>query len=231
MTQLLNPTAWITTTSAGWKHRVIAYRGSLGKLATLLTLVSILAGCAVGPSTIPVYQPKDDNDASRNHEPGEVDATVRADFDRAVKQLEAGDYEKGMELLNAVAQRAPGDAAPYVNLAVAYEKMGNLSAAEENLKKALDINPEHPVANTEYGLIYRKTGRFALARESYERTLKRYPGFLPARKNLGILCDIYLRDLQCALTQYRIYGAAVPDDKNVQIWIADLEKRVGTSGH
>ena len=230
MTQPLNPTAWITT-SVGSKHRVMSYSGSLGKLAALLTFASILAGCAVGPSTSRDYQPKDDNSASRSHEPVEVDAAVRADFDTAVKQLDAGEYEKGTELLNAVAQRAPGDAAPYINLAVAYEKMGNLSAAEENLKKALDINPEHPVANTEYGLIYRRTGRFAQARESYERALKQYPGFLPARKNLGILCDIYLRDLQCALTQYRIYGAAVPDDKNVQIWIADLEKRVGASGH
>lgn len=231
MTQPLNPTAWIRTTSAGWKHRVIAYRGSLGKLAALLTFVSMLGGCASGPSTIPIYQPKDDNNASRSHEPIEADAAVLADFDAAVKQLEAGEYKKGTDLLNTVAQRAPGDAAPYINLAVAYERMGNLSAAEENLKKALNINPEHPVANTEYGLIYRKTGRFAQARESYERALTRYPGFLPARKNLGILCDIYLRDLQCALTQYRIYAAAVPDDKNVQIWIADLEQRVGASGH
>lgn len=230
MTPPLNPTAWIAT-SVGSKHGVISYRVSLGKFATLLTFASMLAGCAVSPSTIPVYQPKSDNGVSRSHEPVEVEATVLADFDTAVKQLDAGEYEKGTELLNAVAQRAPGDAAPYINLAVAYEKMGNLSAAEENLKKALDINPEHPVANTEYGLVYRKTGRFAQARESYERALKRYPGFLPARKNLGILCDIYLRDLQCALTQYRIYGAAVPDDKNVQIWIADLEKRVGVSGH
>lgn len=230
MTQPFEPNAWITA-NVGSKHRVMSYSGSFGKLAALLTFASILAGCAVGPSTSPVYQLKDDNNASRSHEPVEVDAAVRADFDTAVKQLDAGEYKKGTELLNAVVQRAPGDAAPYINLAVAYEKMGNLSAAEENLKKALDINPEHPVANTEYGLVYRKTGRFAQARQSYERALKQYPGFLPARKNLGILCDIYLRDLQCALTQYRIYGAAVPDDKNVQIWIADLEKRVGTSGH
>ena len=65
----------------------------------------------------------------------------------------------------------------------------------------------------------------AEAREIYEQTLKRYPTFLPARKNLGILCDIYLRDLKCALTQYRTYSAAVPNDETVKIWIADLEKR------
>ena len=192
-------------------------------------LVAMLVGCASSPSAVPNYAPiHDDNRQSTAPETTDIDPAVRADFDAAVKHLEAGDYDKGMKLLNDVTRRAPRDAAPYINLAVAYEKSGDLSTAESNLKKALEIDPEHPVANTEYGLIFRKTGRFAQARESYERALKRYPGFLPARKNLGILCDIYLRDLQCALTQYRIYSAAVPDDKTVKIWIADLEKRVAS---
>jgi tetratricopeptide (TPR) repeat protein len=124
-----------------------------------------------------------------------------------------------------VAQRSPGHTAPHINLAMAYEKMGKLPAAEESIKKALELNPEHPVANTEYGLLYRKTGRFAEARQAYERTLKQYPDFLAARKNLGILCDMYLRDLECALTQYQVYSTAMPDDKAVRVWIADLEQR------
>jgi tetratricopeptide (TPR) repeat protein len=124
-----------------------------------------------------------------------------------------------------VAQRSPGHTAPHINLAMAYEKMGKLPAAEESIKKALELNPEHPVANTEYGLLYRKTGRFAEARQAYERTLKQYPDFLAARKNLGILCDMYLRDLECALTQYQVYSTAMPDDKTVRVWIADLEQR------
>ena len=204
---------------------------SLGKAAALLTLAVTLAGCAAGPSPNPAGRAEDDKSRSGSHENVEVDADVRAEFDTAMKYLKAGEYDKGTDLLNEVTQRSPGHAAPYINLAVAYEKMGNLSAAEESLKKALEISPDHPVANAEYGLIYRKTGRFAQARKSYERALQQYPGFLTARKNLGILCDIYLRDLECALAQYRIYGAAVPDDKTVQIWIADLEKRLGKQEH
>jgi tetratricopeptide (TPR) repeat protein len=210
---------------------VTAAPRAFGALAAGLSIGLLLAGCAANPSAIPASRSVQDKSNPGSQENAEIDAPVRADFDAAMKYLKAGEYEKGTALLNAVTQRAPGHATPYINLAIAYEKIGNLSAAEENLKKALDINPDHPVANTEYGLIYRKTGRFAAARKSYERALARYPGFLPARKNLGILCDIYLRDLECALTQYRIYGAAVPDDKTVQIWIADLEKRLGKQEH
>ena len=99
--------------------------------------------------------------------------------------------------------------------------------AEENLRKALDIDLGHPVANNELGLIYRKAGRFDDARKAYENALVVHPEYLPARKNLGILCEIYLRDLKCALDQYEQYQGYVPDDKTVNIWIADLKRRMG----
>ncbi len=197
----------------------------LSPVTALLALVLTLVGCAGAPRTTPVERVEDGKRGSTASENVRVDADVVADFDTAMKHLKAGEYEKGTALLKKVTERAPGQTAPYINLAVAYQKMGELPAAEESLKKALELDPTHPVANTEYGVLCRKTGRFAEAREVYERTLKRYPAYLPARKNLGILCDIYLRDLECALTQYRFYSAAMPDDETVRIWIADLEKR------
>lgn len=200
-------------------------------IAFFLLPVLILSGCAVGPLTNQVSRVEDDNNGITSHENVGVDDDARADFDAAMNYLRAGEYDKGTDLLSRMTQRSPAHAAPYINLAIAYQKMGKLPAAEASVKKALELAPEHPVANNEYGLICRKTGRFAEARAIYERTLKSYPGFLPARKNLGILCDMYLRDPECALRHYRIYSTAVPDDKTVPIWIADLEKRLGTQRH
>jgi Tfp pilus assembly protein PilF len=217
----------------------LLYDTSLRKVTVLSALVLTLAGCATSPRTTSVDQAEDGkavvNRAQDNQQNGkraapapenvQVDPAVIADFNTAMKYLKVEEYEKGAELLKQLTQRAPSYSAPYINLAMAYEKMGKLAEAEKSIKKALELEPGHPIANTEYALLCRKAGRFAEAREVYERTLKRYPTFLPARKNLGILCDIYLRDLKCALTQYRAYSAAMPNDETVQIWIADLEKR------
>ena len=98
---------------------------------------------------------------------------------------------------------------------------------EAELKKAIELNPLHPVAHNELGIIYRKTGRFAEARSSYEAALSIYPGYHHARKNLAILCDLYLSDPQCAMDNYEAYMETVPNDAEVDIWMADLRIRMG----
>ncbi len=44
--------------------------------------------------------------------------------------------------------------------------------------------------------------------------------------NLGVLCDLYLRDLDCALAHYRRYQTLTEEnDRRVALWIADLSRR------
>jgi tetratricopeptide (TPR) repeat protein len=157
------------------------------------------------------------------------DADVRRDFERSVALLEGGDFEGAAALLEQVIEGAPGVTAPYINIARAYGAMGRPEAAERHLKTALDLFPDHPAASNEYGLLLRKSGRFAEARETYEKTLASFPEYLPARRNIGILCDLYLKDWACALEQYEIYSEARPDDEQVKVWIADLQLRAGVN--
>lgn len=160
-------------------------------------------------------------------EKSRVGASVRSDYETALTLLRQGHHDDGVALLETVAAEAPQFSAPYIDLGVAYHRAGDLEAAERNLLLALEQNFDHPIAHNELGIVYRKTGRFAEARRSYENALAIYPGYHFARRNLAILCDLYLADLDCALRNYEAYMATVPGDDEASMWIADLRLRSG----
>jgi len=156
-----------------------------------------------------------------------MDEKSRRDFERAVAMLKDQDYSQAIDLLEKVIEKSPGVTAPYIDVAIAYQHIGKPEQAEEHLKTALRLVPDHPVASNEYGVLCRKTGRFADARAIYEKAIARFPDYYPVHRNLGILCDLYLNDPVCALEHYEIYSEARPEDKQVKSWIADLRARLG----
>jgi Flp pilus assembly protein TadD len=159
-------------------------------------------------------------------EEARIGGDVRADYETALSYLQQGRFDEGIALLEQVAEAAPELSAPRIDLGVAQHRAGDLEAAESNLIRALESNPEQPVAHNELGIIYRKTGRFDEARKSYEAALDVYPGFHFARRNLAILCDLYLADLECALQNYEAYMKTVPSDEEASMWIADIRYRL-----
>ena len=155
-----------------------------------------------------------------------VDPEIKQEFYKAISLLNDEKYPEAIRLLKGVTGKTSKFTAPYINLGIAYARTGEMDKAEKSLKKALEINARHPVANNELGIVYRKTGQYKKAREHYQIAVNKYPKFLPARKNLGVLCDIYIQDLDCALEQYEEYLKRKPDDEKVKIWVADVKSRL-----
>jgi Flp pilus assembly protein TadD len=205
------------------------YRPATIRVAVLLFAVLNISACATTESArTPAARIEIQESVGFTiTEEARISSDVRVDYDQALKLLEQGEVEQGIRMLEAVIEVAPGLSAPRIDLGIAYHVAGNLDAAESNLLLALESNPEHPIAHNELGIVYRKTGRFDAARRSYEAALAVYPGYHYARRNLAILCDLYLADLNCALANYEAYLATVPVDDEASMWVTDLRYRMG----
>jgi len=157
----------------------------------------------------------------------DIDSDVEDDFKSAIVLMQEDKNAQAITVLKTVIEREKRLPAPYVNIAIAYNKLGDTKAAEENLISALKLDIGHPVANNELGLLYRKSGKFNAARTAYENAIKEHSDYLPAIRNLGVLCDLYLHDYECALKQFEDFLELKPDDKTVAIWVVDVKRRLG----
>lgn len=218
----------------GWSE----VRRAAGRAALALAL-ALSAGCATmaavtqrpampvkhqGPS---VERIKDGRQGFVIRESAGMDAGSRGEFERAIAMMNDGKNDKAIELLTKVIERSPGLTAPHINVAMAYMRTGKPEPAEQHFQTALELVPDHPVVSNEYGLLLRRAGRFQEAREIYEKALASFPEYLPLHRNLGILCDLYLNDPECALNRFELYSEGMPQDAQVKIWISELRIRLG----
>lgn len=189
------------------------------RVISVLAITSLLLGISACSQNIK----QGSNTAGQQHI--EVDSSIKLMFTKALTHLQRQEYDEGIALLETVTAKERRLAAPYVNLGMAYSRTGNTKMAEYNFSKALRLDVGHAVANNELGLLYRRTGRFNAARTVYQNALVQHPDYLPARRNLGILCELYLRDFACALDQYQAYLEYAPDEETVARWALELKQR------
>jgi len=195
--------------------------------AVLLGVVALGSACATSGTRHTAPVAVQDESGFSITEDVRASADVRARFENALRHLEQERYESGISLLVEVTEAAPRATTAHIDLGIAYRQVNDLERAETSIKRAVELNPRHPVAHNELGIVYRKAGRFADARASYEKALAVHPDFHFARRNLAILCDVYLADTSCAIRNYELYTEAVPGDEAVAMWIADLRNRTG----
>lgn len=127
-----------------------------GRKLTILFGSLLLISCATGqlPQQEDILSEVDDSQSTEDSSYIELAPGIESDFDFALTLLENSDHEQAIQTLESVIGREQRLVAPFINLAIAYRRSGKDEQAEKHLLKALELDPVHPAANNELGLIY-----------------------------------------------------------------------------
>ena len=155
-----------------------------------------------------------------------LDPQVVAEFEFGLQAMRDGNDQRAEEIFRALTEAHPQYTGPFVNLGILQQKNGDAENAEKAFKHALSINDRNAEIYNQLAILYRDQGRFDLARQTYETGLNVMPDYPNIIRNLGILHDIYLNQPEKALQYYLRYQELVPDDRQVQLWTTDLQRRV-----
>lgn len=198
-----------------------------GKWAILCaaTLVVII-GCA-GPAKVTKAPEQPAAGQTTAAADMKIPPSARQQYDEAIAAMRSGNIAQAKNILSNLTQSYPDIAGPYVNLGIIHFRADEIDQAEEAFKQALKVNPESAVSLNHLGIIYRGKGKFEEARDNYKKALKIDPNYAYAHLNYGILLDLYLGELDDALDHYQTYQKLAPEeDKEVEKWIVDLERRI-----
>jgi Tfp pilus assembly protein PilF len=147
-------------------------------------------------------------------------------YNTALKHMRAKNYDTAIIEMQKVAKMDERISGPWVNIGVAHKELGDVAKAKMAFEQALKINPNNPYALNELAILKREDGQFEQAEKLYMKALSTYPDYKNAHLNLAILCDVYLRKIDCALGHYQEYlNLSGGQDKQVIAWMSQLKKQ------
>lgn len=159
-----------------------------------------------------------------------VPGKAKQEFAKALAAMNAKQWKQAEGLLGLLTETWPDLSGPWVNLGIAQEQLQEFDAAELSYQKAIEVNPANDDAYEQLGVFYRERGRFQEAEKTYLAALEVWPHNPEAHRNLGILYDLYMGKFAEALQHYKLLAQILPEeDRQLQGWILDLERRLPAS--
>lgn len=217
------------------------------KCLLLSLLLSLCAGCQFIPTErqqTTVQEEGEQTTVSINpylSSQASITSEARQRFTVAKQAVQKQQWQQAEQELLWLVEHYPQLSGPYVNLALLYQQpyWQDQNTAEESsdqplpsrveqmFEQAIAANNNNLTAHRQYGLYLRGEGRFKAAEEQYLNALAIWPDDAEAHRNLGILYDLYLGQLDKALHHYQQCQNLLPSpDKQLKNWIVDLRRRL-----
>lgn len=193
---------------------------------TVLLLTALLAaGCAAVPS------PRaDDADSTAAPESERsIPAKARTLYEQAVAAMAAGNTVDAELRFKEFLLQYPDYPGAWVNLAILRSGQGDDDAAALHIDEALRIDPGNAAALNQLGMLKRRQGDFVAAEAAYLKAVTAQPEYPLAHYNLGVLNELYLQQLDTALQHFERFLELGGEDKQVEMWVADLKRRISVA--
>lgn len=150
-------------------------------------------------------------------------AASNTELKDAIAQMQKREYAEAEKTLLALTQSQPQLAAAWLNLGLVYANTQRPKEAETRIAHAAKLSPRSAVVMNELGRVRSKLQRHAAALQAYQRAIEFNPQHADAHRNLAILYDLHLNQPDKALTHYQRHAELNPEDKVVQLWIAQIK--------
>ncbi|MEN8169002.1 MAG: tetratricopeptide repeat protein [Pseudomonadota bacterium] len=156
-----------------------------------------------------------------------MDEMQRQALDTVLDVMRAGEWLTARELMQELIISYPRLAAAYANMGNIHLQLDDTEKAEQAWLKALELRPAWAAVYNQLGIFYRDQVRFEQALAMYQKAIESDESYANSHRNIAILYEIYLGEGEKALEYYRRYRELVGgDEREVLLWVADLERRV-----
>lgn len=112
-------------------------------------------------------------------------------YDRGVKAVKAGEYERALDLLQKVVQANPRNADAWNYIGLSQRKLRRFDQSLAAYQKALAIDPDHRGANEYLGELYLMTGEPEKARAQLAKLQNLCPRGCPEYDDLKEAVEAY----------------------------------------
>lgn len=148
------------------------------------------------------------------------------DFERAINELQLGNYSEGMVILQKLLEDEPEDVDILYNLGMCYSEMGLLKKSIETLEMCVQLAPGLDNALVALGFSYYQSGANEKAAELFGRALEIDPDNVYALKNMGALHNKN-GDPEQALQCYKKADDLMPDNPEIVLGLGQSYEQAG----
>lgn len=192
--------------------------------AIALCTVLVLSGCAGMDNAF--LRSKGEHGAGA----AAVPERAQRRFEQALASIDANRPVEALEGMESLWADYPYFSGPALNAALLHQRAEQLDLARTWFERALLANANNMEARNAFAVMLRQQGLFNEAKQQYESALAIAPEHAVTHYNIAILYDLYLGDKPAALAHISRYQALASDDsREVQGWIADLQRQAKQS--